>query len=425
MDNNNNNARGAVLRDPNFRWLIGGGAISGLGDQFTLIALPWLVLKLTNDPLTMGVIVALMGVPRAVFILFGGAIVDSYSPKRVLMLTKYANTVLLGLLAAMVLSGEAHLVWILPIALGIGLAAAFSIPSGTSLMPHVIAPGHLQVANGMMMGVRQVSMLAGPLLAALLFAIGGDGSDGMHEAKGLGLAFAFDCFSFIVSAWTLSRVQTHAVPAAPRENILRSVGAGLKMVWDDTSLRACFIYWGICACIIGGIIQVGLPVLADTRLGGASALGLLLGANGVGALAGMALTGAAGHLRLRNLGTTLLAVDATVGVLLLPLAYTSATWQGIAINVTVGVLTGFMQVAVFTWIQQRVPRAMLGRTMSMFMFIFMGLAPLAAALAGWLLQWMSLTGLFTAAGLFLVIAAGFAYVATPMRGMVDVPLKRA
>jgi hypothetical protein len=63
--------------------------------------------------------------------------------------------------------------------------------------------------------------------------------------------------------------------------------------------------------------------------------------------------------------------------------------------------------------------------MSMFMFIFMGLAPLAAALAGWLLQWMSLTGLFTAAGLFLVIAAGFAYVATPMRGMVDVPAKQA
>jgi len=360
-----------------------------------------------------------------VFILFGGALVDRYSPKRVLMLTKYANTVLLGLLAAMVLSGAAHLVWILPIALGIGLAAAFSIPSATSLMPHVVAPGQLAAANGMMMGVRQLSLLAGPLLAALLFALGGDGSAGMHDAKGLGLAFAFDCFSFIVSAWTLSRVRTHAPAAAPRENILRSVGAGLKMMWDDTALRACFIYWGICACVIGGIIQVGLPVLADTRLQGASALGLLLGAHGAGSLAGMALTGVAGHLRLRNLGTTLLLVDAVVGVLLLPLAYASATWQGIAINAAVGVLTGFMQVAVFTWIQQRVPRAMLGRTMSMFMFIFMGLAPLAAALAGLLLQWMSLTGLFTAAGLFLVIAAGVAYVATPMRGMVDVPARQA
>src|SRR6185369_3298826 len=40
-------ARAALLRDPNFRWLSVGGAISLLGDQFTLIALPWLVLKVS------------------------------------------------------------------------------------------------------------------------------------------------------------------------------------------------------------------------------------------------------------------------------------------------------------------------------------------------------------------------------------------
>ena len=42
-----------LLADRNFRWLLGGGAISMLGDQFTMIALPWLVLKLTGDPLAL------------------------------------------------------------------------------------------------------------------------------------------------------------------------------------------------------------------------------------------------------------------------------------------------------------------------------------------------------------------------------------
>lgn len=32
--------RAALLQDPNFRWMIGGSALSMLGDQFTLIALP-------------------------------------------------------------------------------------------------------------------------------------------------------------------------------------------------------------------------------------------------------------------------------------------------------------------------------------------------------------------------------------------------
>lgn len=83
--------RAALLRDPNFAWLMSGGVISALGDQFTLIALPWLVLKLTGDPLALGLVIALMGIPRALLILFGGALVDRYSPKRVLMLTKHAK----------------------------------------------------------------------------------------------------------------------------------------------------------------------------------------------------------------------------------------------------------------------------------------------------------------------------------------------
>jgi len=65
--------RAALLRDPNFAWLMSGSVMSALGDQFTMIALPWLVLKLTGDPVALGMVVALMGMPRAVLILFGGA----------------------------------------------------------------------------------------------------------------------------------------------------------------------------------------------------------------------------------------------------------------------------------------------------------------------------------------------------------------
>src|SRR5690242_9620851 len=136
MDNKEpHHRRGALLRDPNFAWLMSGGVISALGDQFTMIALPWLVLQLTHDPLALGMMVALLGVPRAILILFGGALVDRHSPKRVLMLTKHVNTVLLGLLAALVLSGRATLPAVIALAIVLSLASAFSIPAGTSMLP--------------------------------------------------------------------------------------------------------------------------------------------------------------------------------------------------------------------------------------------------------------------------------------------------
>jgi MFS family permease len=425
--------RAALLRDPNFAWLMSGGVISALGDQFTLIALPWLVLKLTGDPLALGMIVAMMAIPRAILILFGGALVDRYSPKRVLMLTKHLNTLLLGVLALLVFKGEATLTLVTWLALGLSLASAFSIPAGTSMLPHAVPARHLQTANGMMMGIRQVTMLAGPLLAGLLFALAGDGSShgggagagGLHDARGLGLAFGFDCLSYAVSAWTLSRVRPLAAAqpssaAAPPEPLLRAIGAALAMVWRDGLLRTCFIYWGLCACVVGSILQVALPLLANDRLHGASALALLMGAHGAGALSGMALSSVLGRRRLGNLGLTLLAIDGAAGLLLLPLGMVTASWQGMLLMGALGLLSGFVQVAVFTWLQQRVPKEMMGRMMSIFMFVFMGLAPLAAAVAGWLASLVSLDALFAGAGATLAGGALLAWLLTPMRLLTDV-----
>lgn len=423
--------RAILLRDPNFAWLMSGGIISALGDQFTLIALPWLVLKLTGDPLALGLVIALMGIPRALLILFGGALVDRYSPKRVLMLTKYANALLLGLLAALVLAGRATLPLVTLLALGLSLASAFSIPAGTSMLPHAVAPQHLQAANGMLMAIRQVTMLLGPLLAGLLFVLAGDGEAGVQDARGLGLAFGIDCFSFMLSAWTLARVRPLALAAgeetpsaagahaAPPEPLLRAVGAGVAAVWRDLLLRTAFLYWGLCSCVVGSVMQVALPLLAGSRLHGASALALLAGAHGAGTLAGMALSGVAGKRRIGKLGTTLLLLDGAIGLLLPLLGMAATLWQGAAVLLAIGVLGGFATVSVFTWLQQRAPRAMLGRVMGIFMFVIMGLIPLGAAAVGWLATRVTLDALFTGAGLFLAGAALLAWLLTPMRSLSD------
>ncbi len=434
--------RAALKRDPNFKWLLRGGVISMLGDQMTMIALPWLVLKLTGDTLALGLVIALMSIPRAVFILIGGALVDRHSPKRVLMISKYANAVMLALLTLLVLNDHGattltlsdslsltvamtpHLTLMLiyALAFGIGLAQAFGIPSGTSIMPQAIAPEHLQTANGLLMGLRQVSMLVGPLLAAGLLAIAGNGAGVVADARGLAFAFGFDCASFLLSAWTLSRVSVvlKAQEAAP-QSVLRSVGEGLRMVWDDVPMRMCFIYWGTVSLFIGGAMQVAIPVLAS-ELHGASTLGVMMAANGAGTLLGMAAAATVGkRLRLASFGAMLLLIDGIAGLLLMPLGAVHAAWQAAALMLCIGVLSGFVQVNVFTWLQRRVPPQMMGRAMSIFMFIFMGLAPLSAAATGWLLTAITLSQLFFGGGMILVAFAAAAYLFTPIRGITSQP----
>ncbi len=415
--------RAALLRDANFRWLTGGAVLSMLGDQFTLIALPWLVLAMTGDTLVLGTVLALVSVPRALFILVGGALVDRHSPRQVLMLTKYVNLALLGALSVLVLTGLLTLWMVYGLALAIGLATAFSIPAGTSMLPRVVPRTQLQAANGIHLGLRQLTMFLGPLLAGLLIALFGGGRGAAANATGTGIAFGLDALSFGVSAWTLARVRTLAAPPAPAaaaQAVLASVAEGLAYFWRDAELRACFLYWSAVALFILGPIHIAVPVLAaSTPALGAAAFGTMLGAHGAGTLAGMAASGALPRLRWGSLGATILAFDAIIGALFMPMGLVQATWQGAALMLAIGLLGGFMQVRVFTWIQQRVPPALIGRAMALFMFIFMGLAPVSAAATGWLMKGVTLAQLFMASGAALVVLVALAFALTPLRQVND------
>jgi MFS family permease len=403
-------AKSPLMRDRNFLWLIGGGALSMLGDQFTLLALPWLVLKMTNDTLIVGTVLAVASLPRAVFMLVGGAIVDRTSSKRVLMITKYANTALLALLAVLVYQG-ALTVWSVHLmALAIGLTSAFSFPAGTAIMPQVVAPELLQSANGMMMGIRQVSLLVGPSIAGIMIALFGDGSAGLGpDAAGVALAFAADSASFAVSAWTLSHVSLRdGVGGEPAgDGVLKAIAVAMRALWADKLLRALCLYYAASSFLIGGPLQVALPTLAERNLSqGAEAYGSLMAAHGAGALIGMILSGARPNWRVGSLGLTILCIDAVAGLLFMPLGHIGTLWQGVALIAPLGLLTGFIMVVAFSWMQRRVPPQMMGRAMSLFMFIFFGLSPLSGPAAGWLLRYVSLADMFAFTGIGLLAIVG-------------------
>ncbi|MGK5057015.1 MFS transporter [Janthinobacterium sp. LB2P49] len=392
-----------LLRNINFRWLLGGGLVSMLGDQFSMLALPWLVLSLTGDSLSLGIAVALMGAPRAVLILLGGTVADRYSPRRVLLASKLANAAILLVLAGLLMLEQASLALAYAAALALGIAAAFAIPAGTAILPQAVPPQTLQTANSLQMGARQLSLLAGPLLAALVLGA----HDGARQTgmAALAAAFAIDALTFLFSAWTLRQVTLRPLAVAAAQGMWRDMAAGLAMVWRDIALRSCYVYWAVVAFFVMGPLQVALPVLASERLHGASALALLMGAHGAGTLAGMLASSLGGAWLRRRFGATLLLVDAVVGLLLMALGQIGTAWQGAALLAVTGILGGYLQVAIFTWIQRRVAPAMLGRAMALFMGIFLGLAPLSAAVTGALLRHLSVGELFCGGGTLLLAAA--------------------
>jgi hypothetical protein len=155
-------------------------------------------------------------------------------------------------------------------------------------------------------------------------------------------------------------------------------------------------------------------------LHGAASLGILLAAHGAGTLLGMALSPLAARLAV-PFGALLLIGDGLAGLLLAPLGGIDTLWQAVALLLALGLIGGVLQVAIFTWIGRRVAPQMLGRAMSIFLFIFMGLAPLSAAATGAVLQYVSLGTLYVASGALLVCCAVNAWLFTPMRRIAAAP----
>jgi len=415
--------RHPLTTNANFRLLFGGSAVSMFGDQFTLVALPWLVLKLTGDPGALGLVLATMAVPRAVFMLIGGAVVDHFSARTVLLLARAANALMVAALAAMVLTSAISMPWVYALALGIGLATAFAYPASSAMLPSVVAPQELQPANATMMGMRQLSLFIGPALAGVVIGTGAHApvsAGALADAHGLGWAFAIDAGSFACSLVSLAlvRLPGAASRTGPSHGVFGQVLGGLRNIAADPPLRAFMLYAAVVSIFVTGPTQVGLPVLADTRLDhGATSLGIVLAANGGGMLLGGLLSGVVAQLVRGHLGAMILCFDACVGLALVALAGVHATWLAAALLATTGLFGGVVQITLISWIQRRVAPNMLGRTMSVLMFTFLGLGPLAAAAAGAVLKAVSLPVLFVASGVALAAIALACLSSPALRGI--------
>jgi hypothetical protein len=416
-----NTAKTSLFANRDFRLLFMGSSISSLGDQFTLLALPWLVLKLTGDPQQLGFVLALMALPLAVFILVGGAVVDRMSPRKVLLNSRAVNALLVAILATLVVTGAIQMWEVYILALGIGLSTAFSYPAGGAILPQLLKPEQLAKANATFMGVRQFAMLAGPVVAGFVIALGsGSSAQNLADARGMGLAFSIDAVSFLFSLVSLILVRVHSDYHPPKKEgrVLRDVIKGISFVWSDVELRVFILYLGAVSVFVAGPLLVGLPVLANTRMDrGAESLGLLRTANGAGMMAGSVLSGFALRRIGGRVGLAILCVDIVAGLGIAAMSMVHSTLVGLAIMGTVGTLAGMVQIGLFSWVQRRVPQAYMGRTMSLLMFASMGLSPVAASAAGVLLKYVGLGQLFVGAGFTLTTVALLCMTRPTLRGI--------
>ena len=414
LDNTQNRSSfGNVLSNRNFRLLWIGQGTSLIGDQFTMIALPWLVLLLTGDPLVLGIVLALEGIPRAIFMLIGGAITDRFSQRSVMILSDLARILLTLAIILMIFSGNIQL-WMLYIfVLALGTVSGFFLPASNSMVPRILDTENLMAGNSIIQGTAQLSVFIGPLIAGGLIALFSSGYAPLgwsisSPMVGIGIALIIDALTFIVSIATLLMMKVDHIQSEHEEvkNILSSVKEGISFVMKTPALLNMFILLAAVNFLFTGPFLVGIPVIANSRLTeGAAAFGIIMASFGIGNLMGIIASGII-KINPKRLGMLTAIMVGISGVFLALIGSINSMWIGSALVFILGLLNGYVGIIITTLLQENTPPEMLGRLMSLVMLFAVGLVPVSQAISGALIK-ISLEGLFVCCGILIILTALF------------------
>src|SRR5438309_4165316 len=262
------------LREPQFRLLWIGQTTSAVGDSLIPLAIAFAVLRLGGSATGIGLVLAAFTLPRVLLILVGGVWADRFPRQLVMVVSDVVRGVVHVILAMLLLVGGAQF-WHLVVGTAvIGGASAFFVPASTGLIPQTVSAERLQQGNALMSLSRSASNVFGPAVSGLLVA-----------TIGPGWVFAADAVTFAVSAASLLALRLPSQPANPVARFLAELAGGWREVVSRRWLLASIITFGFSNVAMAPIFVLG-PVIAQEKLGGPAAWGLIATGLGVGGVLG-------------------------------------------------------------------------------------------------------------------------------------------
>lgn len=373
------------LKYIDFRLLWFGGWFSNVGTWIQNVAIGWLVYKLTNSSVSLGIVNFSSTIPVFFLSFFAGTIADRLSKKWIIFWGNFFPMLFAFILGYLVTFNKATIEALALLSFGSGVAAAFAFPSWQSFISEIVPKKDLMNAIALNSVQFHASRLVGPAIAGLLVS-----------ELGLDWAFYINGISFLAVLGALLAVKDPFVQKKQSRGWLSDAKEGFKYLLSRPHL---IYYMGIVALIgIFGISYLGtlMPIFSGNILHvKAKEFGTLMASNGFGGLLGaLFVAWVAG--RVKPVSILKFSIPFS-GIFLVWLSLVNSYISALLLLLLVGGSFLASNSTLNTVIQSSVENAYRGRVMSIFVWMFMGLSPFGALLAGFLGK---------AIGIRLTIAAG-------------------
>jgi MFS family permease len=360
-----------ALRHPNFALFVGGQIFALIGYWIQQIALAWLVYRLTGSATLLGVLGFAANLPVLLLAPFAGLWSDRFNRHRMMIATQILEMLQAVTLTVLAFSGAIQVWHIIVLTAFLGMCVAVELPvrhayllelvDGKEDLPNAVATTSL-VAN--------CGRLIGPVVAGLLISR-------YNEAT----CFLINALTYVAVLVTFAFIRVKPRQyAASHPPLWRGLGEGFAYAWRMLPIRLLLLLLAAVALTAAPYGTLMPAIVHDIFAGNAQTLGFLVGAAGMGAVAGTVLLSM--RRNVRGLLRFIVIAALVVGAALVALSLSRWLPASIALMSVIGF--GILVVTVSTnmILQTIVDDDKRGRVMSLYTAAFLGVAPVGALLAG-------------------------------------------
>jgi predicted MFS family arabinose efflux permease len=359
---------GPLRRYPQFRRLWLGYLVTTLGNQLTIVAVPFEVFRLTHSSLDVGLVSLTQLGPLLAGSMVGGSIADAIDRRKLLLATQVSLAMCSSGLALDAMQRHPAL-W--PLFAVSALAAGISAidqPARSAVFITLVGREDYVSATALWQLLMQLGVVVGPAIAGILIG---------HV--GVATVFWVDAATFTVSLGTIAFLKSMTPEGGGTRFGFRSMADGLRYLKGHQELQGTFV--ADLDAMIFGMPRALFPAIGLIRLhGGAATVGLLYAAPGAGALLGAILTGWVRNVSRQ--GMAVLICVAVWGAAITAFGFTPWLWACLPLLAVAGAADVISAVFRGTILQRLAPDSLRGRLLAVHTAVVTGGPRLGDAEAG-------------------------------------------
>lgn len=402
-----------ALENRDFRYLWVGNLGAQFAMQMQMVARGWLIYAMTNSPLMLTWTLLSFALPSFMFSLFGGVIADRLQKKRVMMVAQLLNFLATLIMATIVITGEVEFMHFIYFGLFNGTVLSLSMPSRQSVIPEIVGEHALFNAMALSTASMNLSRVLGPALAGGIIAVVAHGDT--TSTFGVGVVYYIIAVLYLVSVLTLGMMNYKGQSLmTEKRGVFSDIREGLAYMWTSPLIFG-LLLMSFLPMLFGMPIQFLMPAFNhDILNGGPDELGLLMAANGGGALLGSLVLARLGELRRK--GYWLLGISMVWAFFMALFSLTTSVPVALVSVAVVGIFSSMYMAMNMSLVQLSVDQHMRGRVNSIMMMTF-GLMPIGVIPVGYIAEHY---GIDTA----LAISAGILALVTILLGLLNPAIRK-